>query len=296
MAGMSGGSVDRPVDAPKVKCLIIAGQRMAYLDAGSGDRTLLMVHGNPVSGHVYRRLIDRLADRYRCIAPDLAGFGSSSKPVGESAYSLPTHISHIAGLVRALDLRNAVLVVHDWGGPIGIGAALQECERYTHLVILNTLTTPVMRIAPVYWLPFHFFMRFGGLFSWLVRQLNFFQWLGVAIMEAEDRRVFLAANSTSDSRAGIAAFPKMIPYRADHPTVPLVSSILDRLHEWDIPSLVLFSDRDSVFAAGEGELLAARLTNAMFREIRGVKHFLQYQAPDEVAAAINEFVDSGRTL
>lgn len=293
---MSSGGVDRHMPAPETKSVIIAGQRVAYLDVGSGDRTLLMVHGNPVSGYVFRRLIDRLAGRYRCVAPDLAGFGSSGKPADEAAYSLPMHISHVAGLVRVLDLQNVVLVVHDWGGPIGLSAALQERERYSHLVILNTLTTPIMRIAPVYWLPFMFFLRSGDVFSWLVRQLNFFQRLGVAIMMVEDRRVFLSANNTPDARAGIAAFPKLIPYRADHPTVSLLRSILERLHEWDIPVLVMFSDRDSVFSVEEGKLLAARLADARFKEIKGVKHFLQYQAPDEVAAAINDFLDLRRGL
>lgn len=282
--------------SPQPRCLALAGQQIAYQDRGVGRRTFLFVHGNPVNSHVFDRLIARLAGNHRCVAPDLIGFGSSSKPTGERAYSLPLHINTVAGLVRELDLRRVVLVVHDWGGPIGLAAALREPERYTHLVILNTMTLPVMRIAPVYQLPFRLFRLAPGMFSWLVRRLNFFQRMGVGIMEPADKALFLQANGSPAARAGIAAFPKMIPHRADHPTAPLLESILRRAVEWQIPSLVIFSDHDSVFSLQEGRAFAASLADSKFVAIRGPRHFLQYEQPDRVAGAIKQFLNTRSEL
>ncbi len=268
----------------------ILGHRVAYFDEGTGSKPILLLHGNPVSAYVYARLIQRLAPDYRCIAPDLLGFGLSDKPAREADYSLPRHIAIITEFVRALDLQAAALVVHDWGGPIGLGTAVQEKERYTHLIILNTLNEPVMRIAPAYKLPFPILARTPRLAAYLIRQKGLFQKMGVAAMDEADQQVYFQANPTPETRAGIAAFPKMIPYRANHPTTPVWRDILGQVEAWDIPTLVMFSDQDSVFRAEEGERLAQRMVQARFKCIAGPKHFLQYQAPDELAAEIKLFL------
>lgn len=267
-----------------------AGSRIAYFDHGHGEKPILLLHGNPVSAYIYARLIQRLAPEFRCIAPDLLGFGLSDKPPKEAAYSLGRHIEIIRAFVQALDLWEAVLVVHDWGGPIGLGTAVQEKDRFTHLVILNTLTQPTMRIAPEYLLPFHILRHTPRLADFLIRRLNLFQKLGVAIMDEADQQVYFRANATPEKRAGIAAFPRMIPYRANHPTVPTWQPILAQVESWDIPALVMFSDHDSVFSAAEGEHLARRMVQGRFKCISGPKHFLQYQSPDELAAEIKIFL------
>lgn len=184
------------------------------------------------------------------------------------------------------------MVGHDWGGPIGFGAAVREPARYTHLVILNTLTEAPMRIRPVYWLPFHFFLRAGWLFDYLVRQHNLFQKLGVKVMDKGDQQVFLGANHSPETRAGIAAFPRMIPTRMAHPNYPLLRDILQALTTWDIPALVMFSDHDSVFTAVQGQQFAQRLKQGRFELIAGPKHFLQYQAPDPIGQAILAFLET----
>lgn len=279
--------------ALKPKFTTVLGHQIAYLDSGQGGQTLLMVHGNPVSAHVYARLIARLHARYRCVAPDLLGFGRSDKPSRESAYSLPRHIEIMAEFVRALDLGNLALVVHDWGGPIGLGAALREKKRYTHLVILNTLTEAPMKIRPRYWLPFHALLRLKRLADYLVKDRNLFQKMGVASMEEADQDIYFRANHNAATRAGIAAFPRMIPYRREHRYYPLLRDILAEVEDWNIPALVLFSDRGSVFSAGQGERLANRMENARFRLVAGAHHFLQYERAPEVAAAIDNFLQEG---
>lgn len=282
-----------PSDFPfQPRFIHVDGYDLAYFEAGVGDRVILMVHGNPVSAYVYHKLMRRLVPHVRCIAPDLLGFGLSDKPAQITAYSLQKHIDLMSGFVRALDLQEVVMVGHDWGGPIGFGAAVREPARYTHLVILNTLTEAPMRIRPVYWLPFHFFLRAGWLFDYLVRQHNLFQKLGVKVMDKGDQQVFLGANYSPETRAGIAAFPRMIPYNKTHPNYPLLRDILQALITWDIPALVMFSDHDSVFTAVQGQQFAQQLKQGRFELITGPKHFLQYQAPDRIAQAILAFLEA----
>ena len=274
----------------QVRFLAVGGHRIAYLDEGSGEKTILMVHGNPVAGYVYVPLMRQLGPAYRCVVPDLLGFGMSDKPVSEAAYSLPGHIAIMAEFVRRLDLREVVIVGHDWGGPIGFGAAVQEPERFSHLVVLNTMTEAPMKIMPVYWLPFYVLLRLKRLYAYLVKDRGLFQRLGVSIMAPQDQAVYARANHSPATRAGIAAFPYMIPYKPEHPNFSLLRDILARLETWKIPALVLFSDHDSVFSAKQGERFAQRMANAQFKLVVGPRHFLQYEAPEVLAREIQSFL------
>ena len=108
------------------------GYRYHFLDEGEGD-PVLMVHGNPTWSFYWRHLVLALSPRHRAIAVDHLGCGLSDKPL-DYPYRLEDHVANLAGLVHALDLKNITLVVHDWGGPIGLSAALQLQERIGRLV------------------------------------------------------------------------------------------------------------------------------------------------------------------
>lgn len=272
----------------------VVGHQIGYLDSGEGGQTLLMVHGNPVSGHVFARLIDRLPARYRCVAPDLLGFGRSDKPEAETDYTLLRHVRIIAEFVRALELQDIVLVAHDWGGPIGVGAALDEKSRYSHLVVLNTLTEAPMKIPLRYWVPFHVLLRMNRVASYLMKERNLFQRIAVSDMDESDQAVYFRANDSPETRAGIAAFPYMIPYTREHSNYSQLRDILSELKEWNVPALVLFSDGDTIFSVEQGKQLARRMQNAQFELIADAGHFLQYERPDEVASAIDDFLQEDR--
>lgn len=265
--------------------------RLAYFDEGQG-KTVFMVHGNPVAGYVYVELMRLLLPDYRCVVVDLPGFGMSAKPPDEAAYSLTGYIDIIKKFVRVLDLKDMVIIGHDWGGPIGFGTAVQDQNRFSHLIILNTMTEAPMKIMPIYWLAFHGLLRMRRLFAYLVKERNLFQKMGIASMEPQDQAVYLRANHSAATRAAIAAFPRMIPHNRSHPNYPILQEILRQLEAWEIPALVMFSDRDSVFTAEQGEHLAQRLVNGRFQRISGPKHFLQYERPSELAASIREFLQT----
>src|SRR4051812_40203160 len=107
-----------------------------YVDEGDGP-PLLMLHGNPTWSFTWREVIEGLSDRYRCIAPDLPGFGLSEAPSGYG-FTPPEHAEAIGRLVDELDLRDATLLVQDWGGPIGFDVAGRRPERFSRYVVGNT--------------------------------------------------------------------------------------------------------------------------------------------------------------
>ena len=197
----------------------IYGVRLHYVDEGSGP-PVLMVHGQPTWSYLYRKMIPPLvAAGYRCVAPDLMGFGLSDKPSDESEYTLPRHVELVTGLVEKLGLKGVVPVGQDWGGPIGLRYAIDHRDNVSALIILNTL----VRTMP---LPFFFraMFRSGGFSSFLVRRLDLFRKMAfygnLMFKRPVDPRAmeqYKSPHPTAASRAGIAAFPKMIPSTDGHP-------------------------------------------------------------------------------
>lgn len=110
---------------------------LSYLDEGSGDEAVLMVHGNPTWSFFYRDVVLALRGRLRCIVPDHLGCGLSDKPQ-DYDYTLANHVENLGRLLDSLPLRKIHLIVHDWGGPIGLGACLPRHEKLGRVVILNT--------------------------------------------------------------------------------------------------------------------------------------------------------------
>jgi haloalkane dehalogenase len=118
----------------------VNGRRMAYVDEGPRDgRPVLLLHGNPTWGFLYRDFIRPLTDAgYRAIAPDCIGAGYSDKPRIDAAYSIAHHIADLVSLIDQLDLKGAAIVGQDWGGPQGVGAALTRLDRVAAITLMNT--------------------------------------------------------------------------------------------------------------------------------------------------------------
>ena len=114
----------------------IDGARMHYVDEGHGP-TVLMVHGTPTGSFLYRHLVTGLRERFRCVAPDHLGFGLSDKPAGD-AYRPQDQARRLAAFAEALGLKEVSLIVHDFGGPIGLAWALDHSDQVRSLVLFNT--------------------------------------------------------------------------------------------------------------------------------------------------------------
>jgi haloalkane dehalogenase len=262
------------------------GLRMHYVDEGAGD-PVLMLHGEPTWAFLYRKLIPVLAGVARALAPDYFGFGRSDKPTRIEDYSYDFHYASIERFAAELDLRDATVVVQDWGGPIGLRLAVEHPERVERLVILNT-GIGAGRAPSEEWLRFRAFVRRVGseLVPGQLIRISCVSELADEVVEA-----YNAPFPTPESKAGILAFPEHVPTELDHPNAPKMLEIRAALEQWEKPALVLFSDSDPIFSTVAAEHMASRIPGAGPAEIvRGAGHFLQEEKGDEIADRIVRFL------
>jgi haloalkane dehalogenase len=262
------------------------GLRMHYLDEGAGDPVLLL-HGEPTWSFLYRKLIPRLAAGARAVVPDYFGFGRSDKPTDIGWYSYDGHFESLVRLVEQLDLRNATVVVQDWGGPLGLRLAVEHPDRFARLVVMNTGIF-AGRAPSEEWLRFRAFVRrLGG----ELRPGQLVRLSSVAGVADEVVAAYDAPFPTPESKAGVLAFPELVPTEPDHPSAAAMLAVRDALRRWEKPALVLFSDSDPIFSPAVGERLAQLIPGALPAEtVTGAGHFLQEDAGERIAERIATFV------
>jgi len=261
------------------------GLRMHYVEEGAGD-PILLLHGEPTWGFLYRRLIPVLAGAGRVVVPDLFGFGRSDKPVDQAAYSYDMHARSIERLVLELDLRGLTVVVHDWGGPIGLRFAVTHPDRVSRLVILNTGVGVGAPSEP--WLRFRALVREVGLDFTASRLV---QVACASQLDDDAVRGYDAPFPVGEAKAGALAFPELVPTEQDHSSAAAMLDVRDALSRWERPALVLFSDSDRVFSPAHAERMAAHIPGALPAEIvSGAGHFLQEDKGEEIARRILRFV------
>ena len=222
----------------------------------------------------------------RVICPDYPGFGRSDKPTDRRWYSYDRHVEHMAGLLAALDLRDATVVVQDWGGPIGLRWAVENAERVARLVILNTgLFTGRVSKGFMAWRDFA--ERNPDLPVGFVLQ-------GATATELPGRRRRRLRGALPDARVEGRRGP--VPAaRADlgRPAGRAeMRAVADELSRWDKPALVAFSDEDPVFPYPRaGERFATLIPSAGEQvRIEGAAHFLQEDRGERIAELVLEFV------
>jgi haloalkane dehalogenase len=262
------------------------GLRMHFVDEGRGDPVLLL-HGEPTWAFLYRKLIPQLAAAARIVAPDYFGFGRSDKPTRIEDYSYDFHFASIARLAEELDLRGTTVVVQDWGGPIGLRLAVEQPDRVARLVILNTGIGAGRAPSPE-WLRFREFVRRVGtdLIPGQLIRLSAVTELADDVLEA-----YNAPFPNPESKAGVLAFPELVPTEIDHPSAAKMLEVRAGLERWEKPALVLFSDSDPIFSPEAAERLASRIPGAGPAEIvEGAGHFLQEEKGEEIAERVVRFL------
>jgi haloalkane dehalogenase len=262
--------------------------RMHYVDEGDGDPVLLL-HGEPTWGYLYRKLIPPLLRVARVVAPDYFGFGRSDKPTDPGWYSYDAHFASLVRLVEELDLRRATVVVQDWGGPLGLRLATEQPDRFERLVIMNTGIF-AGRAPSDEWLRFRDFVRRVGTD---LRPGQLLRISSVAGLSDEVVAAYDAPFPTPESKAGVLAFPELVPTDPEHPNAAPMGAVRDALRRWQKPALVLFSDSDPIFPPSVGERFAELLPGALPAEtIEQAGHFLQEDAGERLAARIALFLES----
>lgn len=262
--------------------------RMHYVDTGGPHRPVLMVHGNPTWSYLYRRVMRELAgEPLRLIAPDLIGLGLSDKPRDWREHGVKRHGETLLEFVEKLGLRDIVLVVQDWGGPIGAWMAAHAGGRVSAVLLMNT---SVLLPNQFHTTPFHRFSHMPLVSDLAFRAFRF----PIPVMnsvqgdkrsiDAEAIKAYKWPLRKFGERAAPLALARMVPNAADHPTVAELAKTDAWLRGFRGPVELLWGLRDPILGRTlkkHREMLPqARVTETQ------AGHFLQEEVPDEIAAAI----------
>ncbi|HEX3057510.1 MAG TPA: alpha/beta fold hydrolase [Gaiellaceae bacterium] len=267
--------------------LEVDGLRMHVVDEGEGPPVLLL-HGEPTSSYLWRNVIPPLvANGHRAVAPDLIGFGRSDKPADVGWYTYDRHVSSIAALVEALGLSGITLVVHDWGGPIGLRYAVEHEDLVDRLVILDT-GVGGGRPPSDAWLRFREAVRrLGG----DVDPARLVESGTVNGLDDETRAAYAEPFPTPESKAGVLAFPELVPAEPGHPNTAPMNRVRDALRSWTKPTLVVWGAEDRALPPSLAHAFAELIPGAGEPVVlEGAGHFLQEDRPADLTAAILRFL------
>jgi haloalkane dehalogenase len=264
------------------------GLRLAHIDEGEGP-PVVFVHGEPTWSFLWRSVIGPVRDAgYRCLAPDHPGFGRSDKPTDPDWYSYDRHAHAFAEFAQALDLREATIVVHDWGGPIGLRVALEAPERFSRLVIMDTgLFTGHQRMSEA-WLAFRDFVaRTEDLPVGMLVRGGCHRDPGEAVIAAYD-----APFPTPQAKAGARAFPLMVPTSPEMPGAQAGSRALEALRADRRARLILWADSDPVLPLQTGRRFAQAIGGEVDHVVADAGHFLQEDAGRAIGERIADWLNS----
>src|SRR5262245_61749641 len=260
---------------------------MHVMDWGEG-RPVLLQHGNPTWGFLYRKVVAALARApLRLIAPDLVGLGFSDKP-GAEAHTLENHARWLGAVVDQLGLENVVFVAHDWGGPIGLRAFADRPDRMTGLVVLNTVVGPPRPgFRPS---AFHRLARMPIVSALLFRGFGFPQRAlhrvqgDPASIRGEVARAYRFPLQGLRNNAAPLALARMVPDSMSHPSIEPLRRCQQVVEAFEGPAAIVWGDRDPVL--GRVRSWIEKLLPAAGVTTTAAGHFLQEEVPAEIAAGI----------
>ena len=262
------------------------GLRIHYLDEGPSDaeRVFLCLHGQPTWSYLYRRMIPVITEAgCRVVAPDLAGFGKSDKPIDDGTYTFTFHRQMLCDLVRRLDLRKVVLVVQDWGGLLGLTLPMQAPERYAGLLVMNTaFATGDLPLGQ-------------GFLDWRAYS-NKNPDLAVGKLMARscpqltpaEAAAYDAPYPDASFKAGVRRFPNLVPDRPDAEGAALSRQAREWFRtQWQGNSFMAIGMKDPVLGPAVMRYVAAQIRNCPApMEVAEGGHFLQEWGEPVARAAL----------
>ena len=273
--------------------IVLGGYRYHYLDEGDGP-VLLMVHGNLTWSFYWRELVRAFRGRYRVVVPDHIGCGLSDKPGVEGySYRLAERIGDLGQLIERLDLREITLVAHDWGGAIGMGAAVAAPERFARFVLLNTAAFRFGRC------PLRIRVcRTPFLGRVAVQGLNLFARAALSMavhrrerITASVRAGLLAPYDSWQNRTAIHRFVLDIPLHANHPSYPTLARIeagLPRFRRH--PICLIWGMRDWCFTPRFLDRFLEFFPEAEVHRLGDAGHYVVEDAHEEIVPLVERFL------
>lgn len=273
------------------------GGQLHFLDEGRGE-PLVMLHGNPTWSFYYRQLVLALRDRYRCVVPDHIGCGLSDKPPqSRYDYALKSRVDDLEALLDQLGLTaNLTLILHDWGGMIGMAYAARHPERIQRIVASNTAAfrlPSTTRLPRSLWLG-----RNTRLGAWLILKQNAFcraaaRWCVTRRpLPPNVRSMYLMPYDTPDHRLAVLKFVQTIPLKDTDPGYDIVTGVENALPRFrNVPTLLLWGMKDFVFDRHFLAQWQRHFPHAETYTWPNAGHYLLEDATDEVIMRVREFLD-----
>ena len=258
-----------------------------YIDEGVGE-PILFLHGNPTWSFLYRGIIIRLRKRFRCVAVDYPGFGLSARP-DNYGYTPDEHAGVVSELIRDLDLQGLTIMGQDWGGPIGLRAAVDELPRMRALVMGNTWYWPIDTLMMK---TFSYVLSMAPMQSQILRR-NFFveKIMPTAVkhpLAEEVMHHYREAMPTPKSRIGAAEFPRQL-LAASTWLGDLEADVRDHLA--NVPLLLVWGIHDLAFPKHYIDRFREDFKLTEIHRL-DAKHYIQEDAPAEIASAIQDFMSA----
>jgi haloalkane dehalogenase len=287
---------DRFIKAHPGRDLDLGGLRYHYLDEGEGE-PVVMVHGNPTWSFYYRRLVEALSPSYRTIVPDHIGCGRSEKPDdARYDYTLERRVADLEALLDRLRIDGGLtLVLHDWGGMIGMTYAARHPERVSRLIVLNTAAFHLPATKPFPW-PL-WVCRDGPMSAWLVRGLNLFcrgtAFIGTKRrpLPRDVREAYLAPYDSWRNRIAIHRFVQDIPLKSGDRAYPTVTEVQDRLGLLaDVPMLIAWGMKDFVFDHHFLDEWVRRFPRAEVHRFEGAGHYVLEDESERIVSLVQAFL------
>jgi len=270
----------------------IGDYRVHYLDEGPADGEIVwMLHGEPTWSYLYRKMVPVIAEAgYRCIVPDLIGFGRSDKPVSMDTHTYKFHVDAMTAFVEKLDLNDVTYFGQDWGGLIGLRVVAENPSRFARVVIANTglpIGTEGMNESAA-------FMTWKKMNQGMIDRgdMPVGQMVAGSVGDPSIKAAYDAPFPEPKYKAGPLIMPQRVPVTPDNPAREAQEAAWEVFRKWEKPLLTAFRDGDPITRGGDQRFQAAvpGAKGQKHTTIEGAGHFLQEPKGPELARVIVQFM------